>query len=92
MTFIETIYEKAKANKKTVAVPESTNEVMIKASARIQAAGLARQIAMNPNFGTKSRATAPLPIISITPASTANIEKPIPWIRNLTIFTSASGT
>ncbi|MBR3642354.1 MAG: phosphate acetyltransferase, partial [Parasporobacterium sp.] len=41
MTFIETIYEKAKANKKTVAVPESTNEVMIKASARIQADGVA---------------------------------------------------
>ena len=41
MTFIESIYEKAKANKKTIAVPESTNEVMQKASAKIQADGIA---------------------------------------------------
>lgn len=41
MTFIESIYEKAKANKKTVAVPESTNEVMLKASSKIQADGVA---------------------------------------------------
>ena len=41
MTFIEGIYEKAKANKQSVAVPESTNEVMLKASAKIQADGVA---------------------------------------------------
>ena len=41
MAFIDTIYEKAKANKKTVAVPESTNEVMLKASAKIQTDGIA---------------------------------------------------
>ncbi|MBR2754413.1 MAG: phosphate acetyltransferase [Lachnospiraceae bacterium] len=44
MTFIESIYEKAKANKKTIAVPESTNEVMQKASAKIQADGIAEII------------------------------------------------
>lgn len=41
MTFIEGIYEKAKAKLQTVAVPESTNEVMLKASAKVQADGIA---------------------------------------------------
>lgn len=40
MSFIETIYEKAKADKKTVAVPESTNEVMLKTSAKVQKDGI----------------------------------------------------
>ena len=35
--------------------------------------------------------TTDLAIISITPASTAKSENPIPWMRNLTIFTRASG-
>lgn len=40
MGFIENIYEQAKADKKNIAVPESTNEVMIKASAKVQADGI----------------------------------------------------
>lgn len=34
MRFIESIYEKAKANKQTIAIPECTNEYMLKASVR----------------------------------------------------------
>ena len=42
MGFIEKIYEKAKADKKTIAVPESTNEVMLKASAKFMQTASAR--------------------------------------------------
>ena len=56
MTFIETIYEKAKANKKTVAVPESTNEVMIKASAKIQADGVADIVLVGDPAAIKAKA------------------------------------
>lgn len=42
MGFIEKIYEQAKADQKTVAVPESTNEVMLKASAKVSADGICR--------------------------------------------------
>ncbi len=34
MSFIESIYEKAKANKQTIAIPECTNEYMMKASVK----------------------------------------------------------
>ena len=44
MGFIETIYDKAKSNVKTLAIPESTNEVMLKASSKAQADGIARII------------------------------------------------
>lgn len=56
MTFIESIYEKAKANKKTVAVPESTNEVMIKASAKIQADGIADIVLVGDPAAIKAKA------------------------------------
>ena len=42
MGFIETIYEKAKSNVKTIAIPESTNEIMLRASARVQQDGIGR--------------------------------------------------
>ena len=41
MSFIEAIYEKAKANRKRVAVPECTNSSMMRAAVRAAADGLA---------------------------------------------------
>ena len=40
MTFIESIYEKAKADKRTIAIPESTNEVMLRTAVKVQADGI----------------------------------------------------
>lgn len=42
--FIDTIYESAKSNLQTIALPESTNEVMLKAAARAQKDGLANVV------------------------------------------------
>jgi phosphate acetyltransferase len=42
--FIDTIYESAKANLQTIALPESTNEVMLNAAARAQKDGLANVV------------------------------------------------
>ncbi|MBR2562106.1 MAG: phosphate acetyltransferase [Eubacterium sp.] len=41
MAFIDSIYEKAKQNKKRIAVPECTNETMLRASVRAQKEGIA---------------------------------------------------
>ena len=40
MEFIEKIYEQARSDQKKIAVPESTNEVMLKASAKVHADGI----------------------------------------------------
>lgn len=42
--FIDTIYESAKSNLQTIALPESTNEVMLKAASRAQKDGLANVV------------------------------------------------
>ena len=42
--FIDKIYESAKANLQTIALPESTNEVMLNAAARAQKDGLANVV------------------------------------------------
>lgn len=42
--FIDTIYESAKSNLQTIALPESTNEVMLKAAVRAQTDGLANVV------------------------------------------------
>lgn len=42
MSFIESIYEKAKAAKRVIGVPEFKNEYMIKAAAKAQADGIAQ--------------------------------------------------
>ena len=56
MGFIESIYEQAKANKKTIAVPESTNEVMIKASAKVQADGICNIVLVGDPAAIKAKA------------------------------------
>ena len=62
---------------------------MRNASARIQAAGEAKQAALKPKAGTR-KASPPRAAISSTPARVANGEKPMPWIRNRKMLTSAS--
>ena len=42
--FMNSIYEKAKKNVKTIAIPEVTNEYMIKAAAKATADGIANII------------------------------------------------
>ena len=42
--FIDTIYEQAKENLQTIALPESTNPVILKAAAKAQADGLANVV------------------------------------------------
>ena len=56
MGFIEKIYEKAKADKKTIAVPESTNEVMLKASAKVHADGICTIVLVGDPASVKERA------------------------------------
>ena len=58
--FMNSIYDKAKKNVKTIAIPEVTNEYMIKAAAKATADGIANIILVgNPeecnSNGRKSR-------------------------------------
>ena len=60
------------------------------ASASIHAAGEAKQAAVKP-YSVTIWATNHLPTISKSPATVAVGENPIPCMKNLTIFTRASG-
>ena len=56
MTFIETIYEKAKADKKTIAIPESTNEVMLRTAVKVQADGICKIVLVGDPAAIQSKA------------------------------------
>jgi len=56
MTFIESIYEKAKADKKTIAIPESTNEVMLRTAVKVQADGICQIVLVGSTDAIQNRA------------------------------------
>lgn len=58
MSFIESIYEKAKANRKIVAVPECTNERMMRLAVKAHGEGLAQVVFVGDQAEIRSVASA----------------------------------
>ena len=57
MSFSEKIYNQAKEAKQSIAIPESTNEVMLKAASRVQKDGLAEIILVGKTQDINAKAT-----------------------------------
>ena len=53
--------------------------------------GPAKQAAKKPKAGTKNRPVAPRATISNTPANTATLLYPMPWMSSRKMFTPARG-
>ena len=56
MSFIDSIYEKAKADVKTIAIPEYDNDYMMKAAVKAHHDGIANILLVGPAAEVQSRA------------------------------------